>query len=237
MKRSDKLERLDTGDYTEEEYRDCLAKLGQVGTRLGGDRASYQAFDALGEPPASILDVGCGGGEFSYKLARRYPLAQVTGMDISEEAIAIANQRTLPNLSFTTQYPSEPVEVVTATLVCHHMKDDELIEFLKKAASLATRAVIINDLHRSYLALSSYAIVAPLLFRNSLITEDGLTSIRRSFKRGDWERYLSAAGLENWSISWKWPFRWIVQITPSLEGESQDSQRRSDSPSSELVHS
>ncbi len=214
--RSHQLERLDTGDYTPDEYRDCLVKLGQVGERLGGDRAAMTAFDKFN--PTSILDVGCGGGSFTEKLAAKFPSADVLGIDLESEAIALAKEKEGDNLHFQVQekkelpYPDGAFDLVTATLVCHHMTDEELVLFLKEAARVARTAVILNDLHRSRLAWISYGAVAPLLFRNRLLTEDGLTSIRRSFKRVDWNNLLSRAGLNAWEVTWRWPFRWIVTI-------------------------
>jgi SAM-dependent methyltransferase len=44
-------------------------------------------------PRSRILDVGCGTGEFSARAARRWPLAQVTGVELMEEPLAIARSR------------------------------------------------------------------------------------------------------------------------------------------------
>ena len=37
VKKSYELELLDTGEYTSEEYEDCLKKLGQIGKKLAGE--------------------------------------------------------------------------------------------------------------------------------------------------------------------------------------------------------
>jgi ubiquinone/menaquinone biosynthesis C-methylase UbiE len=39
---------------------------------------------------ASVLEIGCGRGDFSLWLAQKYPLAAVTGIDFSDSAIAVA---------------------------------------------------------------------------------------------------------------------------------------------------
>ncbi len=41
--------------------------------------------------------------------------------------------------------PDNSVDIVTSTLVCHHMNDDELVEFLDQAQRVAKHEVIIND--------------------------------------------------------------------------------------------
>lgn len=220
QKRSDQLELIDLGPlhYTQQEYLDCLHQLGKVGEYLGGDRASYKAIDLISPLPTSILDVGCGGGSFTQKLGKRYSSCQIKGIDISTEAISYAkthNQRN--NVTFDLcslcHLPSKSYDVVIATLVCHHFNDDELILFLKNCTRIAKKAVIINDLHRHPLAWFAFILSAPLLFRNRLITHDGALSIKRAFKKKDWQGYLQALEAKG-KIIWHWPFRWIVTLDP-----------------------
>ena len=225
-KRSYEKELIDLGDdfYTKEEYEDCLKQLGRVGKWLLGNRAALYAFNQLDKSPKSILDVGCGGGNFTRLLALKYSTATVTGIDFSEKAICYANKQLskipIENLKFEVpntlelEKPSKSVDLITATLVCHHMNDDELIDFLKRAKEVATQKIIINDLHRHPLAYLSYLLIAPLAFQNRLITHDGLLSVKRSFIKKEWVSYLKKAGIENYTIKWKFPFRWIITITP-----------------------
>ncbi len=57
---------------------------------------------ALERPFGHALDIGCGAGELSLRLARARPDSQVTGLDISESLLAVAAERgrDLPNLRF-----------------------------------------------------------------------------------------------------------------------------------------
>lgn len=214
MKKSYELEALDTGEYTPEEYVDCLKKLGEIGKTLGGDRAGLSAFKKLPFTPKSILDVGCGGGYFSALLAKEYPEAQVMGIDLSKEAITFATRHhKRENLHFEAQREKSladiaPVDVITATLVCHHMKDDELITFLKEG-KVRSHALIINDLQRGYIPYTLFKLICPR-FKNRLIKEDGLLSIRRGFTRNEWRHFLKAAGFSHFSIRWKWGFRLVI---------------------------
>jgi 2-polyprenyl-3-methyl-5-hydroxy-6-metoxy-1,4-benzoquinol methylase len=199
--------------------------LDRIGRLLGGNKATFSAFDQLKTLPQSILDVGCGGGLFTKSLAQKYPAAKVTGIEISKEAIQFAQKHavspSLTNLNFILQdtpqmnFAPNSVDVITTTLVCHHLTDEELILFLKDAYRIAAKAIIINDLHRHPLASLSYRCVTPFLFRNRMIMHDGLISIQRGFKRHEWVKLITAARipLEHCSISWHWAFRWIVRIT------------------------
>lgn len=228
-KRSQTPEWMDLGPsyYTQKEYFDCLTQLERIGRTLGGDKATFWGFDQLKNPPKSILDVGCGGGQLAIKLAKKYPHARIKGIDLSSEAIDYANRlhkkEVCPNVEFcvppTAELHEAPksFDVVTATLVCHHLSDEKIIEFIKSSVQVARDAVIINDLHRHFLASCGFFALAPICFRNRLIFHDGLISIRRAFKRQDWIYYLQAANipLHAWTLTWHRFFRWVLIIYPS----------------------
>lgn len=230
-KRSNELELLDLGPsyYSQEDYEDCLHQLGRIGHYLGGNKATVQAFQKLSKPH-SILDVGCGGGQFTIQLAKQFPEAQVVGIDTSSQAIEFAQNRLSETVSKNVRFeipssaelsfPPNSFDVVTTTLVCHHLKDKELIDFLKRSYQVANKAIIINDLHRNWFAYIGFALISRLFFSNRLILNDGLVSIKRAFKKQDWIDYLNAAEipLENCSITWHWAFRWILYIDKSSKG-------------------
>jgi 2-polyprenyl-3-methyl-5-hydroxy-6-metoxy-1,4-benzoquinol methylase len=221
--RSTELEILDLGPnhYTLDEYNDCMVKLDLIGKWLGGDQATISALKRMDPPPQSILDVGCGGGLSTIRLASQFPQAQILGIDLNPLAIAFAKTRLVPpNVSFETRdqgelrEPSKSYDAVISTLVCHHLTDGDLIEFISRSCLVAKRKVIINDLHRHPLALFLFKCISPLFFRNRLVLNDGPLSIRRAFKRDELDGYLKKAGLKpsQYSIHWQWAFRWLVEI-------------------------
>ncbi|MCB1113016.1 MAG: methyltransferase domain-containing protein [Chlamydiia bacterium] len=225
-KRSNEQEILDLGSahYSAEEYNNCLKLLERINFFLGGFRASWKALKALNKSPASILEVGCGGGYLCQHLHRWFPYATVQGIDISSEAIDHA-QKHLPvdfkkNVFFriqddkTIEYPDNSFDVVTTMLVCHHMTDDELVTFLQQSYRVCSQAVVINDLHRHILAYISFSLVAPFAFPNRLIWHDGRLSVRRSFHKRDWLSLLEKAGFQKHQYTLKWnpAFRWTLTI-------------------------
>jgi hypothetical protein len=42
------------------------------------------------------------------------------------------------------------------------------------------------------------------------VKNDAPLSVQRSFKRKDLQKLLLAAGISNFSIVWKWAFRWLA---------------------------
>jgi hypothetical protein len=98
-----------------------------------------------------------------------------------------------------------------ATLVCHHIPDAGLADFLRHLRVLCRRAVIVNDLHRHVLAWMLFHLISPL-YRNPFIRHDGLLSIRRAFRKHELFQAFREAGFESQNISIRWHpfFRWTV---------------------------
>lgn len=63
---------------------------------LFGRGAVIDRAAAVHPAPARILEVGCGTGKNLARLARRFPQAQITGVDLSEAMLAIAQRKTAP---------------------------------------------------------------------------------------------------------------------------------------------
>lgn len=82
--------------------------------------------------PRYVLDVGCGTGTQAIRLHRLFPKANIFGIDGDETALAIARQKnriagwpiTLEQcLSTELPYPDQTMDVVTCSLLLHHLCD------------------------------------------------------------------------------------------------------------------
>ncbi|KNC18882.1 trans-aconitate methyltransferase [Arthrobacter sp. RIT-PI-e] len=74
------------------------------------------------EAPRTVVDLGCGPGELTEILARRWPGAEVTGIDSSEDMIAAARRRQVPaNLRFASgdvrDHRTDGVDVIVSNAV------------------------------------------------------------------------------------------------------------------------
>ena len=88
-------------------YRQDVGRLGRAAFRVLGvaDPAHWLHHDYLRRTldgwsnfePATVLDAGCGRGDYTVYLAQRYPSARVTGVDENEELIA-RNRETISRM-------------------------------------------------------------------------------------------------------------------------------------------
>ncbi|MFT6909841.1 MAG: 2-polyprenyl-3-methyl-5-hydroxy-6-metoxy-1,4-benzoquinol methylase [Oleiphilaceae bacterium] len=223
--RSNEKEILDLGpgNYTAEEFIHCQKMLYRINKILGFFHGTANVLKKCGEK-AYVMDVGCGAGLFILNLSRYFPKMTFHGIDISSEAIDMANHEKSVFTSDTSNVQfekmAEPeltfgensVDIILATMVCHHMSNQEIIAFFKQALRTTKDKVIINDLHRNSIAYWFYQLFSPILFRNRLITNDGLISIKRGFIRQELITLLEQAGMKHYQVKWCFPFRWRVII-------------------------
>lgn len=98
--------------------------------------------------PVSVLDVGCGSGGNLAALAQAMPAVTLSGVDVSEEALALAAQR-VPRASFRQldaqkEKLDEQFDLVLCNQVIEHLVDD--IAALRNMALMAKRWVLIGTM-------------------------------------------------------------------------------------------
>jgi SAM-dependent methyltransferase len=63
-----------------------------------------RALEGVDGSPRRVLDLGTGTGAAAFSVARRFPEAQVTGADLSEEMLAEARRKTPPELAARVRF-------------------------------------------------------------------------------------------------------------------------------------
>jgi SAM-dependent methyltransferase len=224
--RSQKLEHIDIGDYTAEEYEGSIVELRRVNRWLGDARALRRSLLAeirrAGPRDVSLLDVGAGSGELLRVAAawtrRNRRRATLVGVELNaRSARAIVEESTdFPEISairgdaLDLPFADGSVDYGICSLFTHHFKDDEVVVVLRELSRVARRRIFVIDLLRHPIAYYLYTTVGRLFLHTRLLREDGALSILRSFQPAELVKLAELAGLEDISVTRRFPYRLVL---------------------------
>ena len=123
-----------------------------------------------------------------------------------------------PNISYRCEdildkaFSELKYDIALCTLTLHHFKDAEILEIMTVFHTNAALGVVINDLQRSSLAYRLFQSLCFVFQLNEMSREDGLISILRGFKKKELINFSKILNFNNYTIKWKWAFRyqWII---------------------------
>ena len=118
------------------------------------------------------------------------------------------------NVDFGNDKP----DIIFSSLFCHHFTDEELITMLQWMKRNSTLGFFINDLHRHPLAYHFIKLATNLFSKSYLVKNDAPLSVLRGFKKMEWENIFSNAAIKNYTIKWKWAFRYLIVSPLSPNG-------------------
>ncbi len=172
-----------------------LKDIALANTLFGGTRAvlaeareTFAQQRTHGLRSLTLLDVGAGLGNIPLALrneARRYGIQlQTVGLEITHAMAVVAQQNDLVTLAGDARalpFPNQSIDVITCSLVLHHLDDADALLMLRECSRVAKVRVIVSDLRRSWLAIVLLWLVSfPLRF-HSISRHDGMLSIRRGY--------------------------------------------------------
>jgi len=205
-----------------------LRELEFINKHLGGHSISTNGLKKIvvdNSKSYSIMDIGCGGGDslkaISYWSKKEKLKIDLHGVDLKEDCISYAkiNCSDYPIKFRCEDFRDvflEPlqIDIVHASLFCHHFTENEIIEFIKLCSK--NKAIfIINDLERNAIAYYAIKLLTKLFSKSHLVKNDAPLSVLRGFKKAEWHSILQKSGIKNYSIKNRWAFRHLIISYPN----------------------
>lgn len=223
--RSYQKEILDEDDIPLDDIKQNMQELDFINTWLGGHNISISGLKKLlpenRDKVYTICEIGCGGGDnlvainkWAKKNGHRLKLI---GVDKKKECIDFAREKTTDdhyiwiNESYElVDFAETKPDIIFSSLFCHHFIEEELIHMMRWMSSSSSLGFFINDLHRHFLAFFFIKGLTKLFSKSYLVKHDAPLSVARGFTKKDWEYIMQQSGIKEYSIAWKWAFRWLI---------------------------
>lgn len=234
--RDQRLEHLDTGDYTAEEFEGCLIELQRINRWLGDSgalrRSLLAEIESSGLRNFSVLDVGAGSGELLRVIAtwivNKECQVSLVGLELNaRSARAILNESRAHRMVLSVQgdgrqlpFVDNQFDYVICSLFTHHFSNEMTVGILREMGRVARRRIFVIDLHRHPIAYYLYKTLGRLFLYNRLIREDGALSILRSFKTDELKLLAGRADLDDVEVERRFPFRVVLSARPGAPANS-----------------
>ena len=227
--RSTEAEIMDDFSIEGEELRDALEKIAKINQLLGGNNVTidgiYKILSGHSKSEVyTIVDFGCGNGDMLRAVADHFIKKgynfRLIGIDANEFTINVAREL---SADYTIEYLCEDLfetnlsefhyDIGLCTLTLHHFTDSDIEKLLVNLFENARLGLVINDLQRSKTAYRLFGLVCDVFGLNRMSRLDGQVSILRGFKKIDLIAFSKKLGFKNYSLDWKWAFRyqWIIE--------------------------
>jgi len=222
-KRSYNQELLDGRNVAFADIKQNMQELDFINTYLGGHKITLNGIKALCGATGDvkhIVEIGCGGGD-NLRVIKEWAnknniKVSLSGVDINPECIKFAGSRiNNTGITFhcsdykTFSFGNRP-DVIFSSLFCHHFSDEELIFMMGWMQQNTELGFFINDLHRHPVAYYSIKMLTHFFSRSFMVKHDAPLSVKRGFRRIEWQRIFTAAGIHQYRLIWKWAFRWLI---------------------------
>lgn len=236
--RSYQKEILDSDDSPFEDIKQNMHELDIINSWLGGHQITIKGFQKLmsrvSHPPVlslskdgvahpqtlHICEIGCGGGD-NLRVIQQYCKKKninvtLLGVDINPHCIEYAHSRKeneeiefICSDYLTVSFTQKP-DIIFSSLFCHHFTEDELQQQFVWMKNHSTIGFFVNDLHRHPLAYHSIRLLTTLFSKSYLVKNDAPLSVARGFKRNELIQLCNRSSINNYQLTWKWAFRWLL---------------------------
>lgn len=226
--RSYQKELLDEDAIPAKDLFQNLKELNFINQWLGGHAITIDGFLEFikkGKSINALAEIGCGGGDnlnaiLNYNKKNKATYLISTGIDMKTDCINYAQQQINSPLAkwICSDYQlvnwnnNEKPDIIFSSLFCHHFTNNELVQQVKWMYEQSKSGFFINDLQRHPLAYYSIKWLTKFFSHSYLVKNDAPLSVLRGFSRKEWEDILNEAGIKNYTIKWKWAFRYLIIV-------------------------
>ncbi len=225
-------EYFDTPDLSIRERQAAHRELDRVNRLFRFDHPFTSRLpEWLGEEKCAsleILDVGAGSGCLGRTLsdwaARRGWCWRFTNLDLHPMPQNPGDTtRQVAGSALDLPFDKESFDLVVASQMTHHLKDEEVVRHWKEAWRVSRDAIFISDLHRNAGFYAVLGVVMRLLFLYKNLRADGLISVKRGFRRREWLKLASQAELPDAQVWVYYGTRIMLQARkkPFVPGASE----------------
>jgi hypothetical protein len=258
---AERVERMDAGEGSPEEVAEAYRLLDTVNRRLGGYRLTERTLGPLVEDTTrrvtaggvdaarriEIVDVAGGDGAFALRL-REQTLgagrdARVTVVDINTVGLStmLPGVAAVRGDAFALPFADRAVDVAHCSCFFHHLSTAGARDVLAEMCRVSRRAVLVNDLVRSRVAVAAIWALSRALVSNRLVRADGPLSVLKSFLPGELLGIAHAVGMSEhpafrWTIGRGFPYRMAlvgVRVPGARDGKGA---RSEEAPDTRIEH-
>ena len=148
----------------------------------------------------TMLDLGAGDGSIGRSIeawARRRGWDwRVTNLDLNVGALRLnPGGRNVAGAVGALPFADDSFDVVISSQMTHHLTDEEAAQHFREAWRVTRDALFLTDAHRNAGALAVIWLVLRLMRVPPQFLSDGMLSVRRSWRVGDWRELAAFAGI------------------------------------------
>lgn len=217
----DAKERMDDPNCDKQELFNTYEQFSVINALISRWRSIYieEIRAACGERDNNytLLDIGFGGGDLPIKLsgwAKNDGISlDITAIETDERACEYVSKIDTPaEITFRQVSSTDLMEegrsfdFVISNHLLHHLGDNELLQLLDESKALSRKKVLFNDIERSDTGYLLFNLLSRPVFRSSFITDDGLTSIRRSYTAEELRKKVP----REWKVTRIFPYRLLL---------------------------
>ena len=228
--RSTQKELIDEPGIPFSDWEVCLHELNVVNTYLGGHKITVEGVKQILENKSDkreivVCEIGCGGGDNLKAIdahCRKKKNSSLSfkflGVDLNKACtdFAATNCAGLNAEFICSDYRdvtfAQKPDIIFNSLFCHHFTNTQLVEMLKWMKQNTVKGFFINDLQRHPFAYHAIKTLTKLFSRSYLVKNDGPVSVLRGFHKDEWHQLMADAGIKQFSIEWRWAFRYLVTV-------------------------